>query len=177
MIKILGLLKSFSFLIGAFMVPYFKNGKTEQMKGHFSNTRCPKKSTWPYFGKKKRDIKIWSKYLVPWKVLPFWIGTFVLPFLKKNGCTKLTQGHFNHTGCPKNKNGLTLEQNLRKKKMIKILSPLKSFAFFIWSICGAFWASWKVCLYDVVHCWCLFLKNGWTKLINGHFSYAGCPKK
>ena len=54
MIKILGLLKSFSFLIGAFMVPYFKNGKTEQMKGHFSNTRCPKKSTWPYFGKKKR---------------------------------------------------------------------------------------------------------------------------
>ena len=59
-------------------------------------------------------------------------------FSKKNVCTKLTQGHFNHTGCPKNKNGLTLERNLRKKKMIKILSPLKSFAFFIWSICGAF---------------------------------------
>ena len=43
----------------------------------------------------------------------------------------------------------------------------------IWS---KYWASWKV-----LPLWCgaflvPFLKNGWTKLIKGHFSHTGCPK-
>ena len=40
------------------------------------------------------------KYWVAWKVLPFGYGAFVDPFLK-NWQTKLIEGYFTHTRCPK----------------------------------------------------------------------------
>ena len=43
--------------------------------------------------------------------------------------------------------------------MIKILGPLKGFPFW----CGAFMVP--------------FFKNGWTKLMQDHFSHTGCAKK
>ena len=62
-------------------------------------------------------------------------GTF---FFFKNGYSKPIKGYFSHKGCPHNENPHILVNKRRYMDMIKMLGLLKSFAFLMLSILGAF---------------------------------------
>ena len=52
MIRILGLLKSFAFVMRSKCEAFFKKGKNKLNRGCFSHIECPKNAKWPYFGAK-----------------------------------------------------------------------------------------------------------------------------
>ena len=62
--QILGLLKSFAFLMWCICGACFKNRLTRPIKGYFAHTGCPKNPKLPYFGAKmeihRYDQNIWS---------------------------------------------------------------------------------------------------------------------
>ena len=64
MIKMLGLLKGFAFVMLSFLGAIFKNGYTKLIKGYHSYTRCPKKLKWSILVRKNWDIWMRSKYWV-----------------------------------------------------------------------------------------------------------------
>ena len=55
---------------------------------------------------------------------------------------KLIKDYFTHKGCSKNKKWPDLGLKLGYIDEIKILGLVKSFAFVIWCICGAFYQKW-----------------------------------
>ena len=61
---IMGLLKSFAFLMWCICGACFKNWLTNPIKGYYAHTGCPKNPKLPYFGAKmeihRYDQNIWS---------------------------------------------------------------------------------------------------------------------
>ena len=53
MIKILGLLKSFTFVMLSNLGAFFKNGYTKLIRGYYKHTGCSKKIKAGYFGMQK----------------------------------------------------------------------------------------------------------------------------
>ena len=138
-IKICGLLKSFAFVMLSILGAFFQKWIDKANKRLFQPYRVSKKLNWPYFSGKieiyGHDQNVWS----PEKFYLCNVEHFGSLYSKIHRLKQIKH-QFSPTGCPKNENMLILVEKLRYMDIIKMFGFLKSFAFVMFSILGAFFS-------------------------------------